>query len=628
MRLTPVRCLWGLWGCLALVVTSACSPEPQQQAPQQQADESATAQFYALAGDFHAQLMQRSPILAAQSGYDTAGDAWGSRSADSLAAERLFLEHTRQRLLNEIDYHHLDNYGRIQYRILEEELDLRLQREHLWRDHVYPLNQIVGLHLLIPNTLINHHSINSRQDAEAYIRRLEDVEQLFDELIAEMHHRETVGMLMPKPVYPRLITGAQQIISGTPFEEGGDSPVWADFTRKLKDSDLPDEIAGELLFRARTALLGSFGKAYGKLIERLETEQEITSVDGGVWQLPDGERFYEFAVRLFTTTDLTPAQVHRIGLDNVERIHQEMRDLMVQARFEGSLPDFFEFMRTAEQFYYPDTDAGREAYLQLARKIVADIEARIEDIVFTRPVTPVTVRRFEAYREHSAPGGMYNPGSPDGSQPGIIYLNLARMSSAPVYGLDSLLYHEGIPGHHLQKSLIAENPLVPEIRKIYVWWLYGAFIEGWALYAEFLAKQMGFYQDPYADFGRLAAELWRAVRLVVDTGLHAMRWSRQEAIDYMVENTPGAVEGITREVDRYLIVPGQATGFMIGMLKILELREQTAGALGEAFDIREFHRRVLEHGNVPLWVLDESVTEWIAVEGQEQTQHTLEEHQP
>ena len=576
-------------------------------------DESPAAgpDFLAFADDVYGALIDQSPLMAARLGVESAGDRWDDLSEEAQADHRQFLHAARIRLADAFDPATLDPRTRLQYNVLKEELEFRIARQHEWRDHVYALNQIVGLHLDVANTLINRHRVESVADAEAYITRLHRVEPLFAQLIERMEVQEAAGVLMPAPVYPRLIDGVQRLMSGAPLDDGDDHPVWQDFQRKLGASDI-DPVEQERLLRdARDALRGPFLSGYRALHARLEGEAARTHIDGGAWQLPDGERFYEFAVRLFTTTDLTPAEVHEAGLRHVSRLHEEIGAIMAAVDFEGDLAAFFEFMRTEERFYHPDTDEGRAAYLAHARELMAAIAARMDEIVPEPPRSPLEVRRFEAYREHTAPRGMSEPGSADGSRPGATYLNLSNMRDAPIYALEALLYHEGIPGHHLQKALINENPAIPELRKIDIWWLYGAHVEGWALYAEYLPREMGFYEDPYSDFGRLSMELWRAVRLVVDTGLHAKRWTREQAIDYMVRTSPASREGSAREIDRYLAVPGQATGFMIGMQEILRLREHAREALGEAFDLREFHQVTLRHGYVPLWALGEAIDQWI-----------------
>jgi uncharacterized protein (DUF885 family) len=352
--------------------------------------------------------------------------------------------------------------------------------------------------------------------------------------------------------------------------------------------------------------------AYRELLAVLESQGASTPVDGGVWQLPDGEAFYAFLLRQFTTTALGADEIHALGLAEVARVHGEMTGIMRRVGYEGDLRGFLQKMKQDPRFYLTNDAAGREAYLARARGIVEAMQRRIGEVYPGPAPLRLELRATEAYRAAGAPSGFYEAGTPDGSRPGVVYLNLERLDTRPLYDLESLLYHESLPGHHLQISSILVDPAIPRLRKVNRWWQDTAFVEGWALYAERLAREMGFYQDPYADFGRLAGELWRATRLVVDSGLHAKRWSREQAILYLDETTPSPRASNESAVDRYLAVPGQATAFTVGMLRILEERERARAALGEAFDLRAFHAAVLENGYVPLWAVGESVDRYIA----------------
>ena len=554
-------------------------------------------------------MLEASPIMAARLGHDPVGDRWDDWSAEGIAAERALLADALERLRADFDPAALDPGARMQYRILEEELELRLRR-HDWRSHAYALNQIVGLHLTVAGTLTSHQRVGDADDARAYIDRLRGVRALFEDFVADLERREGDGVLMPRSVYPLLIDGARALVSGQPFDGDGDNPVWTDFRDKVEEASIDPSDRDALLAEGREALLGPYRDGYRVLIERLEYERGATEVDGGVWQLPEGDDYYAFAVRLFTTTDITPAEVHTLGLEHVERIHGEMRAIKRRTGFDGTLDEFFDYLRNDARFQVEDSDAGRDEYLALAEEIVAEAEANLDRVVTEPPSTPVRVRRFPAYREGGGPGGFYEAPSAPGD-PGTVYLNLGRMESNPLWGLPALLYHEGPPGHHLQIATILETPDVPELRKIYVWWLNTAFIEGWALYAEYLPSELGLYRDDYAEFGRLSAELWRACRLVVDSGLHYKRWTRDEAIEWLYQNTASSREANAREVDRFLAVPGQATAFMVGMQKILEVREWAREALGEDFDVRAFHDVVLRHGNIPLWAMEQAVREWV-----------------
>jgi uncharacterized protein (DUF885 family) len=567
--------------------------------------------------DFLDAIYQRnigeSPMLAATFGSKEGNDRWDdlSPAADEarVAEVRADMQAAKQRF----DYAKLDDRGKLQFRVFMDEDRLLLER-YRWRDHFYPMNQIVGVHLDVPDVLIHQNEIKTSTDADAYIHRIERVKTLFDQFIAQMKAREAKGFLMPKIVYPLLIDQCREVIAGAPFTPGADSPIWADFNRKLLTLEIPAADKEVIRERARAAMQGSLEPAYRQLIAVLEEQQAKTVIQGGVWQQPDGTEFYAFLVRQFTTTSMTPRQIHELGLKEVTRLHAEMQTIMDRVGFKGTLQQFMAHMKADPKFYYPNSDEGRDAFLERARGIMDAMKAKITDDFMAPPALSLLIERPERYREASLPAGDYEAGSPDGKTPGTIYLNLSDMQKMPTYELDDLLYHEGIPGHHMQFSTILVDKGIPQLRKVNQWWQDTAFVEGWALYAERLAKDMGFYQDPYADFGRLSGELWRACRLVVDTGIHDEHWSREQAIQYLDDNTPRA--DAAREVDRYIAVPGQATAFMVGMQTFLLERQRAKEALGSNFDIRGFHEAVLHNGFIPLWAVKESVDAWIAAQKQ------------
>ncbi len=309
---------------------------------------------------------------------------------------------------------------------------------------------------------------------------------------------------------------------------------------------------------------------------------------------------------------MTPADIHTLGLQQVDAVHAQIGVIMKTLGFTGSVREFMAKTKADPRFYAANTDAGREEFLERARQIVSTMQAHIPEAFLAAAPLPLEIRRTEAYKEASSPAGFYDPGTSDGRRPGVVYLNLSDMHLQPLYELEDLLYHEGVPGHHMQISTIQADAAIPKMRKVNEWWQDTAFVEGWGLYAERLGKDMGFYRDPYADLGRLTGELWRACRLVVDSGLHDKHWSREQAIHYLQENSAAPDGTIVREVDRSIAVPGQATAFTVGMLKFISERERARQALGSRFDLREYHHVVLESGYLPLWALEERVSRWIA----------------
>lgn len=555
--------------------------------------------------------LSQHPELAFKLGQTKHFTAWDERSIskrdDDVRQNWLDL----QALHDEFDYSKLNKQGQLNYRAFEADLKLRIKR-HAWRFHISPVNQIVGIHLEIPGLLSKSLNIDSVEDARRYIHAIKTVGKPIDQFIELFKERESEGFLLAKSVVPRLIQAAKSIASGTLQGEDKNNILLADFKRKIKQSAISEKIRPRLLADFKSAMDKDFIPAYQRLISAFEQHQAIAGInDKGAWQHPDGQRFYQFLLGQFTTTDISASEVHNLGIKEVARIHQEMNQIRRELGFKDDLKAFFAHLKTAPEFYFANTDEGREQYLKLAHSIVGDAENRIHDILPMALEHELVIRRIEAYKEKSAPVGFYEAGTPDGSIPGTVFLGMYDMASAATYDLSALLAHEGIPGHHLQISVMQSQKHVPNVRKYYVWWSNTAFTEGWALYAEYLAKEMGLYPDAYAEFGRLAGELWRACRLVVDSGLHSKKWSRQQAIDYLNENTASSLENNTRAVDRYLAVPGQATAFKIGMMKILQLREKAQAALGNDFDIREFHYAVLKNGPIPLSLVEEEVEAWI-----------------
>ncbi len=577
------------------------------------AEESESLRFRAFLDRAYDGVVQRSPILASEFGERAGEDRWDDVSEAGLAADAKAIRDQLDAVKSQFAYEKLDASGKLQYRVFVNESQLLLDR-YRWRDSFYPLNQIVGLQVEVPDVLINQQRLESVADAEIYIRRITATRTLFDQLTARMSAQAAKGIYMPKSVYPLLIDGARNVITGAPFDKGPDSAIYADFKRRVSLLSVPAQQKQRLVNDCRGALLLLLGPAYQNLIELLQKHAALTRVDGGVWQIPHGDEFYQFLIHQFTTTDLTPAEVHALGLEQVAQVHAQIEEVMRKIGFQGSLREFMDQTRADPRFYNENTDAGREALLNRARGIVSAMQAHITDEFLSPAPLPLEVRRTESYKEASSPAAFYEPGSPDGRRPGVVNLNLSDMKLQPTYELEDLLYHEGLPGHHMQISTILMDRDIPKLRKVNQWWQDTAFVEGWGLYAEQLGKDMGFYQDPYSDLGRLTGALWRACRLVVDSGLHYKRWSREQAIHYLDENSAAPHGTIVREVDRYLAVPGQATAFTVGMLKFISERERARQALGPKFDVRQYHHIVLENGYLPLWAVEDRVNEWIAAQ--------------
>ena len=553
--------------------------------------------------------VDRSPtfqtFLGIKKDYGKWDDGSDERAHEDLELSKL----TLAKVKSAINFDDLDNQTKISYRLFVDDSEREIEN-FKYRFHNYPVNQMYGVQSGAPSFMINFHRISDVSDAEAYLSRLKGFAQRIDDVITGLDTRTNLGIIAPKFVYPYVIADSKNIITGKPFDETDeDSTLLADFKKKVNTLDVDDAKKSELINKANDVLVGSVKSAYDRLIKKSqEIEAKAGTVDGA-WNLPDGEAFYNMALARTTTTNFTANEIHEIGLSEVKRIHGEMRDIMKKVGFEGDLQEFFEFMRTDKQFYKPETDAGREEYLQENRDVIENMKSRLDELFLTKPKAELTVKRVEPFREKSAGKAFYNSPAPDGSRPGIYYANLYKMSDMPTYSMEALAYHEGIPGHHMQLAISQELEGLPKFRKFGG---YTAHTEGWGLYSEYLPKEIGLYQDPYSDFGRLSMELWRACRLVVDTGIHEKKWTRQEGIDFYSANTPDPMGGIIKMVERHIVIPSQATAYKIGMLKILELRQKAKAALGDKFDIREYHDVVITNGALPLNILEEMVDEWIA----------------
>lgn len=532
------------------------------------------------------------PMESSRLGLKQGNDRWDDLSDQAaeaqLAVTRRYLERVRQ-----LDRSKLDPQTRLSYDLFVQQAEDEIA-DFRFRNHSYPVNQMHGWQGEIPSFLLNVHRVDDVADAKAYIARLRGVRALMTQLVGQLREREKLGIMPPRFVFAHCIESCQKFLDQKP------NILLTDFESKVKDAALVAE--------ARQALTDSVEPGYRELIACLQDQQTRATDDDGVWKLPDGAAFYANAVQRITTTRMTPDQIHELGLAEVKRIQGEMSQIMQKVGFQGTLPEFFAFLRDSEQFYYPDTEQGRADYMRDAEGIVNAMRARLGDLFLTQPKAPMIVKRVESFREKSAGKAFYEAPAPDGTRPGIYYANLYRTRDMPHYQMEALAYHEGIPGHHMQISIAQEMQGLPQFRR---YGGYTAYIEGWGLYCEKLPGEIGFYKDPYSDFGRLSMELFRACRLVVDTGIHHKRWTRQQAIDYYTSNTPNSRDDCVRMVERHVVMPGQATAYKIGMNRILELREKARKALGDKFDLRQFHEVVLTNGALPLTVLEGLVDEYI-----------------
>ncbi len=529
--------------------------------------------------------------------------------SDKAAQKELVKTKERLRYLNDsINIALLNKETLLSFKLAKKGFENNIS-DFKYRFHNYPINQMHGRQSEVPAFLINMHEISDTTDARAYISRLKGIRTLFLQLEEGLKTRDSKGILPPKFVFEKVIDDSKNIIKGYPFSKSmRESTLLKDFKNKINKLDIAASEKETLIKDANDALFKYVKPAYSSLIKLLENQQEKASTDDGVWKLPNGAAFYNNALQRTTTTNMTAEEIHQLGISEVERIHNEMRDIMKVVKFDGSLQDFFQFMRNDEQFYYPTTPEGKKAYIDKAVALIDSMKIKLDELFLTKPKADIIVKAVEGFREKSAGKAFYQRGTPDGVRPGRYYANLYDMKSMPSYQMEALAYHEGIPGHHMQISIAQELENIPMFRKLGG---YTAYVEGWGLYNEYLPKEIGMYSDPYSDFGRLAMELWRACRLVVDTGIHAKKWTREDGINYYTTNTPNSKSDGVKMVERHIVMASQATAYKIGMNKILDLRENAKKQLGNKFDIREFHDVVLTNGAVPLTTLEDLVNVWV-----------------
>lgn len=551
--------------------------------------------------------LARSPASASYLGVRDYQDKWNSVS-EAFQLESLDIAKARLAFLETVDTTQLSRERSLSYQLYRRDVERELAGAP-YRHHRYIIHQHRGPHTSVVSLLINVHTIASEEDALAYVARLNNLPSYFEGVIEQLQLRAEKGMFLVDWMIPKIVEAAGNVIVGAPFDDSGElSVIWRDFNAKIDQLPLASDVSAGLRQRAREALLNAVAPAYRALISAIQAQGERAVSADGVWRFPDGDAFYQNRLSVFTTTDLTADEIHQTGLANVERLHNEMRVVMAELGESGDLTDFLDRVRRDTTLRYENNDAGREAYLQAARQAIDAMSARLPDYFGVLPKSDLVVKRVEPYRERSAGKAFYQSPPPDGSRPGIYYANLYDMNSMPITDLEALAFHEGLPGHHLQRAISAELGDVPDFQRHTS---FTAYTEGWGLYSEYLAREMGFYQEPWSNFGRLAMELWRAARLVVDTGLHHKQWTREQAVAYLVANTPNAEYDCERAIERYIAMPGQATAYMIGKLRIVELRDLAREALGDRFDLRQFHDVVLGSGAVPLDQLEVNVQRFI-----------------
>ncbi|MCR9271379.1 MAG: DUF885 domain-containing protein [Hyphomonadaceae bacterium] len=520
-------------------------------------------------------------------------------------------------LESSFDYDKLSPDAKISYDIWMYQHE-RAEAADEFRYNGYVFDQMQAVHTFFPQLLIAFHRVADGEDMDNYLLRISGSARAIDQLIEGSKKIAGEGVRPPYFAFESVIEESRKIITGAPFDESGDdSDVWADAQAKianlLDQGEIDQAKADQLTADIRTALIEEWKPAYERLIAWQEEDRVNAAPEAqGVTLLPNGVAYYNERLANQTTTDLTSDEIHEIGLQEVARLRAEMEEIQADFGFEGSLQDFFVFLRDTkddERLYYPNTDEGRQAYIDDATAAIDGIKAVLPDYFGILPKADMVVKRVEPFREQDGAAQHYFPSTPDGSRPGVYYAHLSDMTAMPKRELEVIAYHEGLPGHHMQIAIQQELEAVPTFRTQAG---FTAYSEGWGLYSEWLAIEMpGTYQDPLSRFGRAGSEMWRAIRLVVDTGLHAKGWTEEEAVQYFMANSAITEAQARSEVRRYLVLPGQATSYKVGMLKIQELRRDAEAELGDAFDIRAFHDTILGGGAMPLAILERRVDEWV-----------------
>lgn len=566
---------------------------------------------------YEAQL-QFSPMLMTSLGRK---DRYGDIDDMSEEAQLASLERRRksvEEMKAKFDRDALSDDAKLSYDLWEHQYNMSAEGAKFLRSS-YVFNQMNGVHTYFPTFMLSFHKVENFEDMQAYVSRLGQLGRAMNQLVVRAKLSASEGVRPPKFAYETVLKQARSIITGAPFtEDETDSSLLADVKAKLaalkNDKLISDEQHTELMQSAKTALLESFAPSYENLIGFLTDDIANTSEQSqGIHANPNGDDYYTYRLKLMTTTDMTAEEIHQLGLSEVERLRGEMEEIKEKTGFEGSLQEFFAYIRDSqdnEKFYFPNTDEGRQGYIDEATAAIDNIRSELPNYFGILPKGDLVVKRVESYREQDGAPQHYYPGTPDGSRAGVYYAHLSDMTTMPKNELEVIAYHEGLPGHHMQIAIAQELTGVPTFRTQA---RFTAYSEGWALYSEKLAKEMpNTFTDLHSDFGRLGSEIWRAIRLVVDSGMHSKKWSEQEAIDFFSANSPAPLETIRTEIRRYMVWPGQATAYKVGMIKIQELRKKAETELGDKFDIKAFHDTVLGGGALPMSMLERKVDGWIA----------------
>lgn len=525
-------------------------------------------------------------------------------------------EKLNKKLLNDLatlrsyDRASLSTENQFNYDMLEYFLAVNVEGQK-FQYHNYPLNQLFGLQGELPTFLATQHSVDNQKEAENYIARLNKIPLVFAQAQEGLDKREALKIIPPQFVIEKVLLQMREFI-GAPAKKNILYTSLEEKLKKVSDNEVNSEQRTKILAEAEAGIQNNVYPAYEKFIRYYEKLLPSANGNNGVWALPDGDAYYQWTIKQNTTTDMTADQIHQLGLSEVARIEAEM-DVILRAEglTEGSVGARIDEISKRPDQLYPDTDAGRAQIIADFQTMIDDIDKGLTPSFNVRPKQGVKVERIPEFKQKTSPGAYYQAPAFDGSRPGIFYINLRSTGEVAKFGMRTLAYHEAIPGHHFQITIQQELSGVPMFRKLLP---FTAYAEGWALYSERLAWEIGYQKQPLDNLGRLQAEMFRSVRLVVDTGVHSKHWTREQAIAYMREKTGMPETDVVAEIERYLVMPGQALAYKVGMNTIVRLREEAKTELGPKFDIRRFHDVVLTGGSMPMALLEQRVHQWTAEE--------------
>ena len=519
------------------------------------------------------------------------------------------LEEMRQakKILESYDDSQLSQQQSITKKIALFDLSNNIKQQEQFPFHSFPLNQIGGIHLNMIQFMTDIHPIRSSSEAAAYIDRLNMLDEVFESQMEILNAQKEAGIFPPRFVFDHVIRQLNEFLEGSK----GSNPIRDVFQRKISEIDLSEEAQAELMSDLDSAMQTSVKPGFNLLLGFMMETLPMANPNDGAWSLPNGDEFYALRLKAQTTTDYTAEEIHNIGLSEVDRISKRMQAILSELSYGDNLNvgEMMNKLNEDPQFLYADTPDRKSIVVSDYNDIVEETWLAAADSFHKMPESTVEVRAVPEYSEQNEAGGYYMSPALDGSRPGVFYANLYDIKQTPTYSMRALAFHEAIPGHHLQNALNMENEELTLFRRF--GYYTSAFGEGWALYSERLSLELGMAKSLYDELGVLQSELFRAVRLVVDTGLHYKRWTREEAMDYMKTTTGMSDAEVVAEIERYIVWPGQACSYKVGMLKILELREKAQTEMGDAFDIRDFHSAVLDNGEPPLFIVEELVNEMI-----------------